>query len=288
MNHPFVTKQLFLVNGLIKKVLLLFLLGFATNNLSAQVVDISIDSLRKSIQGINLKQVWEEEQSEMFELLDQKDQEIEKWKSLTFYNGSRLVPCISKLRVYEILEEIELYGTEPAKRKHVINSDDISIDTFSNGALKTIRFFVLDSVHNLNITSFKSFVGNEIDEMMQKNKLFFKRQYPIFIKLKKNGQIIFQTTDGEFKQVNAMEVRRVSFPPLIISGKTLIEKERLALRYINSIREIVALEEFQQYSLDAYLNLEKEEAPDNNIDKILRLRVAFIKILKKEYEKKTN
>lgn len=246
--------------------------------LSFQMVsaqEITTDSLSRAIRRIDPEE-------ELYQENEKLRKEVEELK-VTVYHYRHPLPSIDnpyyEIRLHQLLYAIETIKNAVDAQKLKAFNGMVTIDYGLNGEVDKIHFF--NDQYYLN------------DAYANKTSL----KYRLFSAIKENGTVpLYPVTTGMIAQqrllledtipevVSAVNVRRIEFPQMR-SKMAPAEKTQKAAELLEFIKSISDKAPFERYSYLTYRSLEKREVPNNDINKLFKIRYSYILLLKQQYEK---
>lgn len=260
------------------KVIFILILFFSG---TAAIAQVPFDSLRRSVKRVNIQETILEDHAQLYVQLDSiKNAYMGTLQELEFCNNEKeLYEYERKLR--HVLDLVEQDDFKELYSLQLKQSTDMKLDTFVNGTLGYLTL-VFESKNYLHD-------GGELKPAIPlewnilNNDAWLKRFYPKTSKLLNDGIMRAQLIPRRFSPFS--QVSRIIFPPLIVLGN-LVKKKEYAANYLRCISIVCDDPTMKDYSFSDYILLEQQEVPNQNLDKLLGLRIAFIKILKDVYYKK--
>lgn len=251
-------------------------LSFATVN--AQEM-ISADSLSGAISKIDVEEELIRENEQLRQAVDSLNRQLYSCR----YN---VLPVIDD-PYYEIKLYQLLYLIETAK-----DAKDASIYK-RFGPMLTIDSTAKGELERLHIRTDSNYVNTSYaDKKSLKYRLFraidrkaFMSTYPATSMLILRQKLVLEDTIRIIHEVNPVGIRRIDFPQLSSKAIPLAEKEKKAEQLLNFIMTISDKDPFERYSFLTYQSLEKKQVPNDDINKLLKIRYSYILYLKKQYEK---
>ena len=241
---------------------------------------ISADSLSKAIRKIDVEEELIRENEQLRHMVDSLDRGLNNWRyrALAVIDDSRY-----EIKLYQLL-----YAIETAKN---VNDGD----TYKRfGKMLTVDYKANGEVDKLYIRADSYYLdAGYADKKSLKYRLFqaiegksIVSSYPVTSRLIIQQKLLLKdTTEVGLATVDPMGIRRIEFPQLSSKAIPLEEKQRKADQLLNFIMTVSGSKPFERYSFPTYQSLEKKEVPNNDINKLLKIRYSYILYLKKQYEK---
>jgi hypothetical protein len=263
----------------------LSLISFYIISGSAHGQYISFDSLAKSIKAVNVEKVVAEDHirliAEVESLNNTLRSAISNYESC-LENSNRFYYA---LNLYQVLDEIEKWDMAKTKSEVINKASYINYDTFPDGKLKSMHI-TLFYPQDLFGQRERDTLEFEIENHIANNSLWLQSHYPnTSSKIQRQIIVIEKLIPGQSVQ---NQVLPIIFPSLVVKINKEADKKKIAQLYLDCIEKVCNDYKMQAYSFKEYLRYETKAIPDKNIDKILAIRVAFIKVLKEAYAKKTH
>ncbi|SDF55465.1 hypothetical protein [Chitinophaga filiformis] len=255
---------------------LLLCLSFAT--VSAQEM-ISADSLSGAILKIDVEEELIQENEQLRQAVDSLSRQLYSYQH-------NVLPVIDdpyyEIKLYQLLYTIETAKNAKDAGIYKRFGEILAIDSTAKGELE--RLYIRSDSFYLN--------ESYVDKKSLKYRLFraierkaFMSTYPATSLLIIRQKLVLEDTVRVIHQVNPVGVRRIEFPQLSSKVIPLAEKQKKAEQLLNFIMTISGKEPFERYSFLTYQSLEKKEVPNNDINRLLKIRYSYILYLKKQYEK---
>ncbi|MCF6407819.1 hypothetical protein L3C95_33340 [Chitinophaga filiformis] len=240
---------------------------------------ISADSLSKALRKIDVEE-------ELIQENERLRQEVDALSRQLYNCRHNVLPVIDnpdyEIRLYQLLHVIE-------KAKDVNNASIyrrfegmLRIDSTQNGELN--KLYIRNDSSYLH--------ADYVDKKSLKYRLFkaIERKglvaaYPATSLLIIRQKLLLEDTVAITYESNPMEIRRIEFPLPGSKVMPLEEKEKKAEQLLNFIMTVSDKRPFENYSFLTYRSLEKKQVPDNDVNKLLKIRYSYILYLKKQYEK---
>ncbi|WP_149697677.1 hypothetical protein [Chitinophaga sp. CF418] len=188
-----------------------------------------------------------------------------------------------EIKLYQLLHVIETAKDVKDARIYRRFEGMLTIDSTTNGELNGLH--IRNDPYYLN-TSYA-------DKKSLKYRLFkaierkgIVSSYPATSLLIIRQKLLLEDTVRIIHEVNPVGIRRIEFPQLGSKMMPLAEKQKKAEQLLDFIMTISDKEPFERYSFLTYRSLEKKEVPNNDVNKLLKIRYSYILYLKKQYEKK--
>ena len=251
-------------------------LSFAT--VRAQEM-FSADSLSSAISKIDVEEELIRENEQLRQAVDSLSRQLYSYR----YD---VLPVIDD-PYYEIKLYQLLYLIETAK-----DAKDAGIYK-RFGSMLTIDSTAKGELERLHIRTDSLYLNERyVDKKSLKYKLFraierksIVSSYPATSLLIIRKKLVLEDTVRVDRTVHPVGVRRIEFPQLSSKVIPMAEKQKKAEQLLNFIMTISDKEPFERYSFLTYQSLEKKEVPNNDINRLLKIRYSYILYLKKQYEK---
>lgn len=243
---------------------------------------ISADSLSKAIRKIDVEEELVRENEQLRQMVDSLEMELHRQR----YSALPVIEIDNpryEIRLYQLL-----YAIETAK-----NVSDAGIYRRFEGML-TIDYKANGEVDKLRIRTDSFYLKESyVDKRSLKYRLFraierksIVSSYPVTSRLIIQQKLLLEDTVRFIPPtVSPVGIRRIEFPQLSSKAMPLAEKQKKADQLLNFIMTISDTRPFERYSFLTYQSLEKKEVPNNDINKLLKIRYSYILYLKKQYEK---
>jgi hypothetical protein len=255
------------INLIMKKILFLTWLVILICNFTNAQNEVMKKKALSFMNSLKVQDYYKDATSELYNdyaNLKIENAELEKKvKTLEFQN--RRIDCeleYLKLREQIELDHIEQNNLNPLINIYSINSSykQMVINFYQNGPCPECK-----NLFNIESTS-------------------FKKLYPKIYGLVLNGSIILR--DTFYEEVVQMQVKRVSFPHLIVPPKSSSEQKSMAELYLKFIKDISSDRAFDFDVYTLYTQIEKEKVPNKELEKLITIREQFIIYLKQLYNAK--
>lgn len=242
--------------------------------------EITTDSLSEALRNIDVEEELIRENAQLRYEVDSLSRQLYAYR----YN---VLPIIDD-PYYEIKLYQLLYAIETAK-----NVNDAAIYKRFEGML-TIDYKTNGEMDKLHIRTDSSYLNESyVNKRSLKYRLFraierksIVSSYPVSSRLIIQQKLLLEDTVRDIKEVHPVGIRRIEFPQLSSKTISAAEKQKKAEQLLNFIMTISDKEPFERYSFATYSTLERRQVPDNDVNKLLRIRYSYILYLKKQYEKK--
>ena len=184
-------------------------------------------------------------------------------KSLKYQNN--IIDC--NLKYLQLREQIELDNIE------------------QNNSNQLINIYYINSSHKQIVINFyQNGPCPECKNLFNIDSISFRKLYPKTYTSILNRSIILR--DTFYEELNQMQVKRVSFPHLIIPPKSIVEQKSMAELYLKFIKDISSDRAFDFDVFALYTQIEKEKVPNKELEKLITIREQFIIYLKQLYNVK--
>jgi hypothetical protein len=187
-----------------------------------------------------------------------------------------------EIKLYQLLYTIETAKNAKAARIYRRFEGMLRIDSTSNGELERLHIRTDSSYLNESYADKKSLKYRLFRAIERKSLV---ASYPATSLLIIRQKLLLEDTVAIIHESNPLEIRRIEFPQLGSKVLPLAEKERKAEQLLNFIMTVSGKRPFEDYSFVTYRSLEKKEVPNNDVNRLLKIRYSYILYLKKLYEK---
>lgn len=254
-------------------ILCVLFICISSQTVSAQV--IPADSLSEAIRKIDP----EEELYQENERLRKEVNEL----SAVLYQYRHPMPSIDnpyyEIRLYQLLYAIETAKNVSDAKTYKAFNGMVTIDYAENGEMDKIHFFkdeyyLDDTYANRESMKYKLFKAIKENGTVP--------LYPVTSSLIAQHRLLLEDTLQNI--AHSVNVRRIEFPRMK-NKMSLAEKKEKSEQLLDFIMTISDKTPFERYSFLTYRSLEKKEVPDNDVNKLFRIRYSYILYLKQQYEK---
>jgi hypothetical protein len=238
-----------------------------------------IDKIAKDIKAVDVEKAVAEDHLRLAAEVDSLSLalRLEKLRITSIRNEERKLREV--LDLYALLDIIENWGTIKDKSKLDTLFPNQRFDTLPNGALKNMSVYLFGKTVADTIR-----LEFPIENHVAYNSAWLQHHYPRTSNLLKRGIITASTSEKPKHMGNQMA--RLIFPSLVVKGTNVSDRQKFAQQYLTCITQVCSDKSMRAYSIDDYMRYEAKAVPDKNIDKLLAIRVAYIKVLKDAYAKK--
>jgi hypothetical protein len=173
----------------------------------------------------------------------------------------------------------EIIGLE-TKLKYLLLREQIETGKLSNQGVKDIaEVRYIDSIgKQIIVHFFNNGSCYECKTFFSIDSPYFKQLFPLTYNGIKKGTIILN--DTLYTPLDHIQIKRVSFPHIIVTPKTTNEQKVMADLYLQFIKEINSTRKYKFDVYALYLELEKEKVPNKELVKLITLRGQYIVYLK--------
>ena len=187
----------------------------------------------------------------------------------------------------EEINSLEFQNSKTDSRLKYLNlREQIELDNIEqNNSNPLVNIYHINSTHKQIVINFyQNGPCPECKNLFNIDSISFRKLYPKIYGSVLNGSIILR--DTFYEEVVQMQVKRVSFPHLIVPPKSTIEQKSMAELYLKFIKDISSDRAFDFDVYALYTQIEKEKVPSKELEKLITIREQFIIYLKQLYNAK--
>jgi len=258
-----------------KTILLLLVIAAFSN---ATFCQDSFDSLAIKMKAVNVQKTVLEDHLRLAAEVDSLKEKLNESYQANFAIKEENKALKEIVDLYRVLDIIEGWDTLKDRDNLLHEYGFVQHQTFENGSTKYILIELYGEYGQQGIE-----LTYPLQKHLANNSEWLQYHYPLTSRKIANNELIIEV--GERPLLLKSQVARLQFPILVAGGRTIQEKKQFAEKYLECIRQVCQAINLSPNSYNDYLRLETKKVPDKNIDKLLAMRVAFIKVLKDAYGK---